>query len=192
MTTQGSLFDTAPEPRGVGAYGQPARVVAPAVLPPVVHAVDPVTSREAAEKHAAKRGPHMDLVLAMVRRNPGRTACELWADANADEARDLGEVGREGPDGDREDRHLLTVDLHRGRRERKQARWVGADVLRGLERPEERQDERDEDHEARREQDQVDRDPRRVLLEAAGLAPSGCLAHLSSPPLRADAGTEPA
>lgn len=50
---------------------------------PVAHAHDPDTSAEAAQRHtdSGAREAHARLVLRMVRAKPGRTACELWAEA---------------------------------------------------------------------------------------------------------------
>lgn len=60
------------------------------------HANDPATSRAAAAAYDAggKRGRHKGLVLALVRRHPGLTACELWAAATPAEQADLGEMQR--------------------------------------------------------------------------------------------------
>jgi hypothetical protein len=60
------------------------------------HRHDPDTSGEAAASYAAagKRTRHRELVLGLVRRLPGLTACELWAGATAAERAELGELQR--------------------------------------------------------------------------------------------------
>lgn len=52
---------------------------------PNFHRHGPQTERDAAASHAKARVANAELVLAMVRRHPGKTACELWELATADE-----------------------------------------------------------------------------------------------------------
>jgi hypothetical protein len=72
---------------------------------PTTHTSDPVTSHQADEHHRAsgKRDRHRVLVLSMVIRHPGNTACELWQLATPEERSILGEM--------QEVRRRLT-DLH--------------------------------------------------------------------------------
>ena len=72
---------------------------------PTTHTSDPVTSHQADEHHRAsgKRDRHRVLVLGLVIRHPGKTACELWSLATPEEKSLLGEM--------QEVRRRLT-DLH--------------------------------------------------------------------------------
>ncbi len=65
--------------------------------PPIAHTGDPETSHEAADKHeqSGRRDAHCRVVLAMVRRHPGATACELWELSDAKgELNEMQEVRR--------------------------------------------------------------------------------------------------
>ena len=56
-------------------------------LPPTIHCRDPITSALADSQHrtSGKRAHHLILVLGLVIRHPGSTACELWSYANREE-----------------------------------------------------------------------------------------------------------
>ena len=72
---------------------------------PTTHTHDPETSHQADNHHrdSGKRDRHRVLVLGLVIRHPGKTACELWALATPEEKALLGEM--------QEVRRRLT-DLH--------------------------------------------------------------------------------
>ena len=72
---------------------------------PTTHTPDPETSHQADANHrdSGKRDRHRVLVLGLVIRHPGKTACELWALATQEEKALLGEM--------QEVRRRLT-DLH--------------------------------------------------------------------------------
>lgn len=74
---------------------------------PAAHANDPPTSHDAARQHTAsgRRKRHAEIVLQLVRREPGRTACELFAWATLGEQSVLGEQ--------QEVRRRLTDLLHK-------------------------------------------------------------------------------
>lgn len=78
----------------------------------VAHDVDPLTSHEAAEAHTSSgnRSRCCLVVLALVKRHEGKTACELWDLATADERLTLREMQRV---------RQRMVDLERGGHVRK-------------------------------------------------------------------------
>lgn len=66
------------------------------LLNPIAANCDPATSHIAAEDQtrSGKRDRHAKIVLAMVRSNPGQTACELWELATAADRAELHEMQR--------------------------------------------------------------------------------------------------
>jgi hypothetical protein len=62
--------------------------------PPATHSHDPETSRLALDAHESTgaRGRNQRIVLDMVKRWPGYTACELWMTATPDEIQKLKEL----------------------------------------------------------------------------------------------------
>jgi len=79
---------------------------------PDSHAHDPETSAAAVREHTASgnRGRHCQMVLALVQRHPGQTACELFELASAADLDSLREV---------QDVRRRLVDLERNRLVRK-------------------------------------------------------------------------
>lgn len=61
---------------------------------PTTHTNDPETSHQADAHHrdSGKRDRHRVLVLGLVIRHPGKTACELWALATTEDQALLGEM----------------------------------------------------------------------------------------------------
>lgn len=79
--SQGQLFDLS-HPDQPAKFGTPRS-----------HRNDPATSAEAAANHreSGKHRKHSELVLSLVKRHPGRTACELWELATPAEKVELGD-----------------------------------------------------------------------------------------------------